>query len=377
MSRPTYEPLSQTEDHFPAMAQAPSQPLVSSAAVQHHRPPTYYGEGPFSPPSSDAGENDVDDEDEDDEAHEKSLDARRRMLLHRPPQLQNQSMMDLEDVHPDYLPPYEVGDGLKVGSGKMRTPLKALLISLAALIFLAAMIGVLAAYSYSGSNFLATGRKPLTMDHVFNGTFYADRTSLDWVAEGERAEDLGYIRRRLRNVNILPSWPLLAGDGIFSTRENGDIVLRDLRTNTSRVLVERADVRDEHGTPLYWTSWKLSADMKYLLIKTDERKQWRHSSFGNYYIYGIESKKTVALMPPTNPPTVAYATWSPTGEAIAYVAANDLYILPSLADDAKPIRVTSDGNSSIFNGVPDWVYEEEVFADDYALWWSPDSTKLA
>ncbi|KAG9042892.1 hypothetical protein FS837_010276 [Tulasnella sp. UAMH 9824] len=349
MSRPTYEPLSQNEDHLPAMAQAPSRPLVSSsAAVQHGRPPTYYGEGPFSPPSSDAGEN---DEDDDDEAHEKSLDARRRMLLHRPPQLQNQSMMDLEDVHPDYLPPYEIGDGLKVGSGKMRTPLKALLISLAALILLASMIGVLAAYSYSGSNFLAVGRKPLTMDHIFNGTFYADRTSLDWVAE--------------------------AGDGIFSTRENGDIVLRDLRTNTSRVLVERADVRDEHGAPLYWTSWKLSADMKYLLIKTDERKQWRHSSFGNYYIYGIDSKKTVALMPPTNPPTVAYATWSPTGEAIAYVASNDLYILPSLADDAKPIRVTSDGNSSIFNGVPDWVYEEEVFADDYALWWSPDSTKLA
>lgn len=44
---------------------------------------------------------------------------------------------------------------------------------------------------------------------------------------------------------------------------------------------------------------------------------------------------------------------------------------------AKPIRVTTGGNSSIFHGVPDWVYEEEVFESDYALWWSPDSTKLA
>ena len=32
---------------------------------------------------------------------------------------------------------------------------------------------------------------------------------------------------------------------------------------------------------------------------------------------------------------------------------------------------------SVFHGVPDWVYEEEVFSSDYALWWSPDSTKLA
>ena len=31
----------------------------------------------------------------------------------------------------------------------------------------------------------------------------------------------------------------------------------------------------------------------------------------------------------------------------------------------------------MFNGVPDWVYEEEVFSADYALWWSPDSKNLA
>jgi len=31
----------------------------------------------------------------------------------------------------------------------------------------------------------------------------------------------------------------------------------------------------------------------------------------------------------------------------------------------------------LFHGVPDWVNEEEVFASDYALWWSPDSQKVA
>lgn len=42
-----------------------------------------------------------------------------------------------------------------------------------------------------------------------------------------------------------------------------------------------------------------------------------------------------------------------------------------------PIRVTTSGNASLFHGVPDWVYEEEVFASDHTLWWSPDSTKIA
>lgn len=27
--------------------------------------------------------------------------------------------------------------------------------------------------------------------------------------------------------------------------------------------------------------------------------------------------------------------------------------------------------------MPDWVYEEEVFGANYAIWWSPDSSKLA
>ena len=41
------------------------------------------------------------------------------------------------------------------------------------------------------------------------------------------------------------------------------------------------------------------------------------------------------------------------------------------------MRVTTSGNASLFHGVPDWVYEEEVFSADYALWWSPDSSKVA
>lgn len=43
----------------------------------------------------------------------------------------------------------------------------------------------------------------------------------------------------------------------------------------------------------------------------------------------------------------------------------------------KPIRVTTDGTTSVFNGVPDWVYEEEVFSADSALWFSPTGQEIA
>jgi dipeptidyl aminopeptidase B len=39
--------------------------------------------------------------------------------------------------------------------------------------------------------------------------------------------------------------------------------------------------------------------------------------------------------------------------------------------------VTNSGNATLFHGVPDWVYEEEVFSSDFALWWSPESSKVA
>jgi dipeptidyl aminopeptidase B len=106
-------------------------------------------------------------------------------------------------------------------------------------------------------------------------------------------------------------------------------------------------------------------------------QQWRHSSFGNYFIHNIDAKTTFPIIEPSQPPQTTFATWSPTGHSIAFVHANDLYILPNAQSSTSPIRVTTTGSETHFNGVPDWVYEEEVFSADYALWWSPDSQRIA
>ena len=55
----------------------------------------------------------------------------------------------------------------------------------------------------------------------------------------------------------------------------------------------------------------------------------------------------------------------------------NLRVTLAYSASTSPIRVTTSGNASLFHGVPDWIYEEEVLAEDYALWWSPDSSKLA
>lgn len=41
-------------------------------------------------------------------------------------------------------------------------------------------------------------------------------------------------------------------------------------------------------------------------------------------------------------------------------------------------QITADGKDSyIYNGITDWLYEEEILYQTNAMWWSPDSVKLA
>jgi dipeptidyl aminopeptidase len=146
-----------------------------------------------------------------------------------------------------------------------------------------------------------------------------------------------------------------------------------------RILVEATKVVDDHGDPIHWSAWSLSADMEYVLFQTDFKKQWRHSSHANYYLHRLSDSSTFPVLDPTIPPIITKCIWSPVGHSLAYVSANDLYVIPGneLARGAEAIRITDDGSEVIFNGVPDWVYEEEVVEADFTTWWSPDGNTIA
>ncbi|CAL8406445.1 unnamed protein product [Arctogadus glacialis] len=59
-----------------------------------------------------------------------------------------------------------------------------------------------------------------------------------------------------------------------------------------------------------------------------------------------------------------------------YVFENNLYYQADLR--ASTFRVTSSGaHEVIFNGLADWLYEEEILKSHLAYWWSPDGERLA
>uniref|UniRef100_A0A8C0VTL4 Dipeptidyl peptidase 4 n=1 Tax=Cyanistes caeruleus TaxID=156563 RepID=A0A8C0VTL4_CYACU len=60
----------------------------------------------------------------------------------------------------------------------------------------------------------------------------------------------------------------------------------------------------------------------------------------------------------------------------AYVWNNNVYVKAS--PTAEAVQITQNGvENKIFNGIPDWVYEEEMFGTHSALWWSPNGKFLA
>lgn len=123
-----------------------------------------------------------------------------------------------------------------------------------------------------------------------------------------------------------------------------------------------------------------SDDLSLALVITDKKHNWRHSFFANYWVYNTENGDVQPLYDADMVlnSEIAVAKWSPTSKMISFVLNNNVYV-KDLHDFYHPSiqQVTFDGGAECFYGKPDWVYEEEVFESDSAMWWSPEGHYLA
>src|SRR5262249_54639440 len=69
--------------------------------------------------------------------------------------------------------------------------------------------------------------------------------------------------------------------------------------------------------------------------------------------------------------------FSPDGRFVSFVKNYNLYVVEIATQRERSL--TKDGNSNLFNGRLDWVYQEEVYGrgNYQGYWWSPDSTRIA
>ena len=115
-----------------------------------------------------------------------------------------------------------------------------------------------------------------------------------------------------------------------------------------------------------------SPDGSRLLVQTQTKRIYRRSFKAEYYLYTIRSRKLERLS--TNGPQQA-PVWSPDGRQVAFVRANNIYLVKLLYDNAES-QVTKDGKiNGIINGLPDWVNEEE-FSTKSSLTFNADGTMI-
>ncbi|KAJ5114873.1 Peptidase S9B dipeptidylpeptidase IV N-terminal [Penicillium alfredii] len=202
--------------------------------------------------------------------------------------------------------------------------------------------------------------QPVTLEQVLTGKWLPTSHAISWIA-GPNGEDGLLVERG-------------GGEGAYLRVEDIRNRKNESGGSESRVLMEEPSVRVDGKDVTPSKTWP-SLDLQKVLILSDKQSNWRYSFFGNYWIFDVESQTAEPLDPGNQEGRVQLAKWSPKSDAVVFVRDKNLFLRKLGSSDV--IHITKDGGKDLFYGVPDWVYEEEVFSDNTGTWWSGDGAYVA
>ena len=188
---------------------------------------------------------------------------------------------------------------------------------------------------------------PLTLKSITNGSFGAHGIyGVNPLPDGESYSQLVDGKRIVVSS--------------FKTGEQTG-VLFDVEDTKGKVKLSRID------------GYTLSPNQKNILLRTQTRGIYRHSTTAVYYIYNVQNR---TLAPLSDGGPQECPLWSPDGNMVGFVREGNLFLVKLLFDNAE-VQVTKDGEfNSIINGKADWVYEEE-FVTNRSFDFNADATMLA
>lgn len=123
------------------------------------------------------------------------------------------------------------------------------------------------------------------------------------------------------------------------------------------------------------STYFVSYDLHFVLFATERVQQWRHSFTAVYVLLNLTSGQTDSFPRGTHAgQRLQYAGWASKengNHALTFVVDNNLYYQKDTVSD--PVQITTNGDSVIFNGVPDWLYEEDVLGTRVTHYSSADA----
>ncbi|EDX03979.1 GD22563 [Drosophila simulans] len=162
------------------------------------------------------------------------------------------------------------------------------------------------------------------------------------------------------------SW--IDGEEFLYQDHLGRICLLNAANRSERVLM--SNVTFKTLSPFTFT---ISADKRYLLLAQNVVKLFRHSYLAQYTLYDIQTSESIKLRHSPHQdewPYLHYARFTPAGNALVWVQSYDIYYREEVRS-ASVHRITHDAVPGVvYNGIPDWLYEEEILHANNAIWMS-------
>lgn len=219
-------------------------------------------------------------------------------------------------------------------------------------------------------------KKPYTLRDYIDKTYKGKSVNPNWVPKG------------VSSPNDIP-W----SDLYFHTNaETGDIELYDFNTmemdSTFMANTKNDKYVDENGDLEAPFDFYVSTNAAYAFFGFNFRKVWRTTSFyANYELYDISSQQYIDSIfddaqlldhCPEGKSMVQYLKFSPAEDnSGVFVCGFNLYHFTDPADFGTVTPITTDGKENeIYNGIPEWAYQEEIIGGNNVINFSKDGSKI-
>ncbi|CAG9090420.1 unnamed protein product [Plutella xylostella] len=165
-----------------------------------------------------------------------------------------------------------------------------------------------------------------------------------------------------------------SGNEVLFRSGSGDLQLLDVAAASATTLVQNNSEILQQSSRVA----SLSADGSHVVLAYNVLPVYRYSFLARYA--AVDSTGAVLdVAPPGVREGEGFLqnfVWGPVGTACAFVYLNNVYYKPNIT--AEPVQLSDTGKLNVlYNGIPDWVYEEEVLSSNNAIWFSPSGSQLA
>uniref|UniRef100_A0A0N5AMA7 Dipeptidyl peptidase 4 n=1 Tax=Syphacia muris TaxID=451379 RepID=A0A0N5AMA7_9BILA len=172
-------------------------------------------------------------------------------------------------------------------------------------------------------------------------------------------------------------------DKLLLKTEQNYSVIDTSKSDFSTAPFVAGDILTKYGKVIVWS---MSHNGKYVALgfKEKKRPRYRHSQYIEYKIaqlppsqssdQGIRIIENVGLNKEEQ--LLQLFHWNPVSDSYVFVYDNNIYYRES-PNSNETFALTNTTSPRIYNGIADWIYEEEIFSSEVALWWSNSGKYLA